>query len=208
MEAHWESMNGAPLILFAIPDMEEERNHFEIVIPKAASLILTHDLNGRVTGLKEFPAENRPRVAWVFYCFRLMMGIGVLMLVAGWTGLVQTWRGRLEQTGWLLKFLPWMIPSGFIAMLAGWFTTEIGRQPWVVYGLMRTSEAVTPLPAASVAWSLAMFVLVYGAVFGAGLYYIIRLVNKGPVEVEEPRTGGATPSRPMSASSYVFGEKD
>ena len=208
MEAHWESMDGAPLILFAIPDMKEERNRFEVAIPKAGSLILKHDPNGRVTGLKEFAPEDRPKVAWVFYCFRLMVGIGVLMLVAAWTGAVQLWRGRLEQTGWLLRLLPWMIPSGFVALLAGWFTTEIGRQPWVVYGLMRTSEAVTPLPAASVAWSLAMFVLVYGVVFGAGLYYIIRLVNKGPSEVEEPRESGATPSRPMSASSYVFGEND
>ena len=208
MEAHWKSMTGAPFIVFAVPDMEEERNRFEIAIPKVGSLILKHDIDGRVTGLEEFPPEDRPSVGWVFYCFRLMMGIGVLMLVAGWAGVVQLRRGRLEQTTWLLRLLQWMIPSGFVALLAGWFTTEIGRQPWVVYGLMRTSEAVTPLPPGGVASSLALFVLVYGGVFGAGLYYLARLVKRGPQEVEEAADATATPSRPMSASGYVFGEKD
>lgn len=208
MEAHWKSMSGAPFIVFAVPDMEEERNHFEIAIPKVASLILTHDIDGRVTGLEEFPPEDRPPVGWVFYCFRLMMGIGVLMLVAGWTGVVQLRRGRLERTTWLLRLLQWMIPSGFVALLAGWFTTEIGRQPWVVHGLMRTSEAVTPLPSGGVASSLALFVLIYGGVFGAGVYYLVRLVKKGPQEVEEGAHPTATPSRPMSASAYVFGEED
>jgi cytochrome d ubiquinol oxidase subunit I len=208
MEAHWTSMNGAPLILFAVPDPEQERNHFEIAIPKVASLILKHDLEGRVTGLKEFSPEDRPPVGWVFYCFRLMVGIGLLMLVAGWAGVVQLRRDRLERTTWLLRLLPWMIPSGFVAILAGWFTTEIGRQPWVVYGLMRTSEAVTPIPPGGVASSLALFVLVYGGVFGAGLYYLVRLVKKGPQDVEDAATAGATPARPMSASGYSFGEND
>ncbi|HUD96226.1 MAG TPA: cytochrome ubiquinol oxidase subunit I [Woeseiaceae bacterium] len=208
MEAHWESRTGAPLILFAIPDTSEERNAFEVAIPKLGSLILKHDVDGRVTGLKDFPPEERPSVGWVFYCFRIMVGTGVLMLIAGWWGSVQLWRGRLEQTKWLLKSLPWMIPSGFIALLAGWFTTEIGRQPYVVYGLMRTADAVSELPGAGVATSLLMFVAVYGAVFGAGLYYIIRLVKRGPQDVEPDDGSMATPARPMSASPYVFGEDD
>lgn len=206
MEAHWESQAGASLILFCIPDEQRERNRFEVSVPKLASLILKHDINGRVTGLKEFSANDRPPVKWVFYAFRIMMGIGVLMLVAGWSGVIQLWRGKLDRTGWLLKLLTWMTPSGFIALLAGWITTEVGRQPYVVYGLLRTADAVSPLPAGSVASSLAMFLLVYGGVFGAGLYYIVRLVGQGPLNVPEKEKGSPTPSRPMSA--YSFGDAD
>jgi cytochrome d ubiquinol oxidase subunit I len=137
-----------------------------------------------------------------------MVGIGLMMLIAGWAGIVQLWRGRLEQTKWLLKLLPWMTPSGFVALLAGWFTTEIGRQPYVVYGLMRTADAVSQLPGAGVATSLLMFVVVYVGVFGAGLYYIVRLVKKGPQDIEQDDNSMATPSRPMSASPYVFGDDD
>lgn len=208
MEAHWESQNGAPLILFAIPNSKEERNSFELSIPKLGSLVLTHDLDGRVTGLKEFPPEERPSVGWVFYCFRVMVGIGLLMLVASWSGIVQLWRGRLEQTSWLLKLLRALAPSGFIALLAGWFTTEIGRQPYVVYGLMRTEDAVSNLPAAGVATSLVLFVLVYGGVFGAGLYYMLRLVRKGPQQVDPNDDSMPTPSRPLSASPYAFEDND
>ena len=205
MEAHWETRRGAPLVLFAIPDAEQEKNHFEVSIPKLGSLILGHDLQAEVTGLEAFPPAERPPVKWVFYCFRLMVGIGLLMLFVGWCGAVQQWRGRLEQTTWLLRLTSNMAPAGFIALLAGWFTTEIGRQPYVVYGLMRTADAVSPLPAGSVAWSLAMFLLVYGGVFGAGLYYILRLVRKGPLTVEPPPPEDATPQRPMSAANYSFG---
>jgi cytochrome d ubiquinol oxidase subunit I len=208
MEAHWESRTGAPLILFAIPDSSRERNTFEVAIPKLGSLVLKQDVDGRVTGLKDFPPEERPSVGWVFYCFRIMVGIGLMMLIAGWAGIVQLWRGRLEQTKWLLKLLPWMTPSGFVALLAGWFTTEIGRQPYVVYGLMRTADAVSQLPGAGVATSLLMFVVVYVGVFGAGLYYIVRLVKKGPQDIEQDDNSMATPSRPMSASPYVFGDDD
>lgn len=208
MEAHWESRTGAPLILFAVPDVENERNRLEIALPGLGSLILKHDIEGRVTGLKDFPRSERPPVTWVFYCFRVMVGIGLLMLFAGWFGAVQLWRGKLERTTWLLRLLSWMVPAGFVALLAGWFTTEIGRQPWVVYGLMRTAEAVSPLPAASVGTSLALFVLVYGGAFGAGLYYIVRLVARGPLDVETTPEGGATPSRPISAATYTFGERD
>ena len=199
IEAHWESQAGAPLILFAWPDEAAERNRFEVSIPKLGSLVLKHDLNAAVTGLKEFPKEERPSVPWVFYCFRVMIGIGLLMLAAAWGGLVQLLRGQLTETRWLLRLLPWMIPSGFIALLAGWFTTEIGRQPYVVYGLMRTADAVSALPGASVATTLAMFIAVYGGVFGAGVYYITRLVRSGPLEVEPVDHSAATPARPLSA---------
>ena len=197
IEAHWETRTGAPLVLFAWPDEAAETNRFEIAIPKLASLILHHDLNAEVTGLKEFAPEERPSVPWVFYCFRVMVGLGLLMLFLGWAGLIQLVRGKLLETRWLLRVLPWMIPSGFVALLAGWFTTEIGRQPYVIYGLMRTADAVSRVPGASVATSLTLFVLVYGGIFGAGVYYIARLIRKGPLEVEPEPHGRA--ARPLSA---------
>jgi cytochrome d ubiquinol oxidase subunit I len=205
IEAHWESRAGAPLILFAWPDQQAERNRFEIGVPKLGSLILHHDVDARVTGLEEFPRSERPPVVPVFYAFRAMVGIGLAMLCVAWAGLVQLVRGKLERTDWLLRVLPWMIPSGFLALLAGWFTTEIGRQPYVVHGLMRTADAVSRLPGASVATTLLLFLLVYGGVFGAGIYYLVRLVRGGPPEIAteppKPRAGerAATPARPLGA---------
>jgi cytochrome d ubiquinol oxidase subunit I len=142
----------------------------------------------------------------VFYAFRAMVGIGLTMLFVAWTGLAQLLRGKLAETSWLLRVLPWMVPSGFCALLAGWFTTEIGRQPYVVYGLMRSADAVSPLPGASVATTLMLFLLVYGGVFGAGIYYIVRLVRAGPpaIVTEPPKLAAgaeraATPARPLGA---------
>lgn len=199
MEAHWESEPRAPLILFAIPDEENETNHFQLGIPGLGSLILEHDINAPVTGLKEFPRDERPPVAPVFWAFRIMVGLGVLMLFAAGAGVIQLIRGRLYETRWLLRLYTWLWPSGFIAVLAGWFTTEIGRQPWVVWGLMRTADAVSAVPGASVATSLLLFFLVYGVVFGAGIYYLLQLIRSGPGEVEgEPEQG--TPRRPLSAA--------
>ncbi len=199
MEAHWESEPRAPLILFAIPDEENETNHFQLGIPGLGSLILEHDINAPVTGLKEFPAEERPPVAPVFWAFRIMVGLGVLMLFAAGAGVVQLIRGRLYETRWLLKLYSWMWPTGFIAVLAGWFTTEIGRQPWVVWELQTTADALSPVPGASVATSLLLFFLVYGVVFGAGIYYLLQLIRSGPGEVEgEPEKG--TARRPLSAA--------
>jgi cytochrome bd ubiquinol oxidase subunit I len=124
-----------------------------------------------------------------------MVGLGLLMLFLAWSGLVQLVRGNLERTQWLLRALPWMIPSGFVALLAGWCTTEIGRQPYVVYGLMRTAEAVSAVPGAAVATTLLLFVVVYGGVFGAGIYYLVRLVRTGPADVD--RVPEATAARPL-----------
>jgi cytochrome bd ubiquinol oxidase subunit I len=195
MEAHWETRARAPLILFAWPDETAERNRLELAIPALGSLILKHDTEAVVTGLDRFPADARPPVAPVFYSFRIMVGLGLLMLFLAWSGLVQLVRGKLEGTEWLLRVLPWMIPSGFVALLAGWCTTEIGRQPYVVYGLMRTAEAVSAVPGAAVATTLALFVAVYGGVFGAGIYYLTRLVRAGPGEVDRASVG--TPARPL-----------
>jgi cytochrome bd ubiquinol oxidase subunit I len=205
MEAHWESQTGAPLILFAVPDQDAESNRFELAIPKLGSLILRHDVDGRVAGLKDFPREERPPVAWVFYSFRVMVGIGLVMLAVAWTGLFKLWRGTLTETSRLLRILTWMIPSGFIALLAGWLTTETGRQPYLIYGLMRTAEGVSAVPGSSVGLTLLLFIGVYGGVFGAGIYYLARVVRTGPLYVEtEDR--GATASRPLGVPTVSLEE--
>jgi len=198
MEGNWESRTNAPLLLFAVPDQEAERNRFEIGIPGLASLILQHDFGGRIAGLKDFPPDERPPVAWVFYSFRVMVGLGVIMLFTAWVGLAYLRRGTLEQTRWLLRLFRYVAPAGLLALLAGWFTTEIGRQPYLVYGLMRTAEGVSPVPGTSVGTSLALFVLVYGGVFGAGTYYVRRLIRTGPLEVTPSGRTAPTPARPLS----------
>ena len=203
LEAHWETRAGAPLILFAWPDEDAERNRLEIAVPKLGSLILKHDVGATVKGLKDFARADRPPVLPIFFSFRVMVGIGFLMLGVAWAGLVQLARGRLVETRWLQRVLPWLMPVGFVALLAGWVTTEVGRQPYVVYGLMRTAEAVSAVPAASVAATLALFVGVYGGVFGAGVYYMARLVRSGPPEVDggprAPAGSHGTPARPLRA---------
>jgi cytochrome d ubiquinol oxidase subunit I len=194
VEAHWETRAGAPLVLFAWPDGAAERNRFAIEVPKLGSLILRHDVDATITGLKDFPRADRPPVVAPFFAFRAMVGIGLLMLTVAWSGLVQLLRGKLIGTRWLLRVLPWMMPSGFVAVLSGWVVTEVGRQPYVVYGLMRTSEAVSAVPAGNVATTLALFVVVYGVVFGAGIHYIAKLVRAGPGEIEmEPHGTAARP---------------
>jgi cytochrome d ubiquinol oxidase subunit I len=181
MEGHWEPRQGAPMILFALPDQAGETNHFEVAIPKLGSLILTHELDGAVPGLKQWPPEDRPYVPLVFFSFRLMVAIGFLMLAVAVVSVALRLRGRLYETRWFHKLSVACLPIGFVAMLAGWVTTESGRQPWVVYNLMRTADAVTPaLTGSAVATSLAAFVIVYGLIFPAGVYYMVRLVQRGP----------------------------
>ncbi|ROO31855.1 cytochrome ubiquinol oxidase subunit I [Salinisphaera orenii] len=200
MEAHWETERGAALALFAWPDAEAETNHYEIALPNVASLILTHEWNGELTGLKDFPRDERPPVAPIFFSFRIMVGLGLLMLVAGVTGLWLAFRRRLYDSPRYHRFLVAMAPSGFVAVLAGWITTEIGRQPYTVYGLMRTSDSLSPVAAPSVAATLVTFVVVYGIVFGAGLYYILRIIRTGPErrpDVTQSETP-ATPARPLA----------
>jgi cytochrome d ubiquinol oxidase subunit I len=207
MEGHWVPRQGAPMILFALPDQEAADNRFEIAIPKLGSLILTHDLDGAVPGLKQWPPEDRPYVPLVFFSFRLMVALGFLMLAVAGAGLWLRLRGRLYDTRWFHKVAVACIPIGFVALLAGWVTTEAGRQPWVVYGLMRTADAVTPaLTAGAVATSLAAFVIVYGLIFPAGVYYMVRLVQRGPQPVPGitgPAEGDVPhrrAARPLSAS--------
>jgi cytochrome d ubiquinol oxidase subunit I len=180
MEGLWETQRGAPLVLFGMPDQQEETTKYAIEIPKLSSLILTHDLDGEVKGLKEWPAEDRPPVAVVFWSFRLMVGVGMLMIATGVIAIILYFRKRLFDTRWFQYWCMALTPSGFISVLAGWFVTEVGRQPWIVQGLMRTSDATSPVAGTSIAISLTAFVIVYGFVFGAGSFYILKLIGKGP----------------------------
>jgi len=180
MEGLWETQRGAPLVLFGWPDQEEETTKYALEIPKMSSLILTHDLDGEVKGLKEWPREDRPPAAWVFWSFRIMVGIGMLMIATGVIAIVLYFRKRLFDTRWFQLWCMALTPIGFLAVLAGWFVTEVGRQPWIVQGLMRTSDATSPVPGTSIAISLTAFVIIYIFVFGAGSYYILKLIGKGP----------------------------
>ena len=180
MEGVWDTEKGAGLRLFAWPDQDKEMNHYEIIIPKLASLILTHDLNGEIKGLKEWAKADRPPVAWVFWSFRVMVGIGLLMILLGFVSAIYYFRGKLFTSRFLKAWWMLMMPSGFVAVLAGWFVTEIGRQPYTAYGIIRTAESVSPaIIGPQVAWSLLAFVVMYTLVFGAGSYYILKLIGKG-----------------------------
>ena len=189
MEAVWDTERGAPLLLFAWPDTKAEANRHAIGIPKLGSLIITHDFDGEIKGLKSVPASERPPVAPVFFGFRVMVGMGVLMLlVTAWSA--WRWRqGRLLQAPHLLRAWSLLTPAGFIAVLAGWYTTEIGRQPYVIQGLMRTSEAATQVPLASVVTSLATFGSIYLFVFTAGSWYLFKLLRRGPQPLSDQDLG-------------------
>jgi cytochrome d ubiquinol oxidase subunit I len=183
MEGHYETQRGAPLILFGIPDDEAEVTRYQLALPKVGSLILTHGLDGEVPGLKSFPKDGRPPAEIVFWSFRIMVAIGFAMLALGLWSLLVRWRGRLAQDRWLQRASVIMGPAGFGAVIAGWITTEVGRQPWTVYGQMTTAQSVSPIDAPAVGASLVAFIIVYFAVFGAGTFYILRLMGK---QVEAP----------------------
>ncbi len=201
MEGHYDSHpDGAPLILFGIPNEAEQRMDHAVQIPRLGSLILKHDLNAPLDGLDAFPANERPPVVIPFFAFRIMVGIGFLMLGVGLWSLWARWRGTLHTDVWLHRAAVAMGPSGLVAVLAGWFTTEVGRQPFTVYGLMRTSESLSPVEAPAVGASLIAFVIVYFIVFGAGVFYLFRLFRRVPVLEEDHeldkgpiRTAGITP---------------
>jgi cytochrome bd ubiquinol oxidase subunit I len=200
MEGHWRNSGPAELILFGIPDQDRELNHAEIAIPRLGSLILTHDPNGRYAGLKDFPKADRPPVWPVFFAFRIMVGIGVLLILLGLTGAFLWRRGKLFTTRWYLQVATYSWPVGFVAILAGWVTTEVGRQPYVAYGILRTEHALSPVGAGTVTASLVAFVLVYMVVFSVGIYYIRRLVLGGPkpAAVSHGVLPHGLPNRPLS----------
>ncbi len=213
MEGHWENHpgEGVPLLLFGLPNMQAERTDYAVGIPRLGSLILTHSLDGQIPGLKEFAREDRPNAAIVFWSFRVMVGLGVLMLLLGLWALLLRRKDKIFASKLFLRCALVMGPSGLIAILAGWFTTEIGRQPWVIYGVMRTSEGVSAHDASQVGLTLALFVIVYFVVFGAGTMYGLQLIAKGPQTQEgqaEPHGGPGQPRQPMrpiSAASEGLG---
>jgi cytochrome d ubiquinol oxidase subunit I len=180
MEGDWETRRGQPLVLFAWPNERTESNDHEISIPKLGSLILTHDWDGEVVGLKSVPPEERPPVPIVFFAFRVMVGIGVILLAIVLTGAVLRWRGRMYDTRWFSIACAFSSPLPFVAVLAGWIVTESGRQPYVVYGLLRTADAVSPVASAAVFGSLMLFVIVYTVLLFAFFLYAARLVLRGP----------------------------
>ncbi|HZF94957.1 MAG TPA: cytochrome ubiquinol oxidase subunit I [Allosphingosinicella sp.] len=207
MEGHFESHpDGAPLILFGIPDSEAETVHAAVAIPNLSSLILHHDWNAPVEGLKTVPRDRRPPVGIVFWSFRIMVGMGMLMLLLGLWSLLARLRKGLYDWTWFHRFALLMGPSGFVAVIAGWVTTEVGRQPWVIYGLLRTRDAVSPIAAPGVTGSLAAFAIVYFAVFSAGILYILRLMRAPPTADEHEmarapiRTAGITPASEVRGS--------
>jgi len=197
MEGHFESHpDGAPLILFGIPDQEAGQVHSALSVPKASSLILKHDLNAPMNGLDTVDRANWPYVPVVFWSFRIMVGLGFLMLGLGAFSLLARFRGTLYDWRPLHRFALAMGPAGFIAVIAGWVTTEGGRQPFTVYGLLRTAASASPLEAPAVAASLLSFIAIYFIVFGAGTGYILKLMGKAPHQGETgPETGPDHPVR-------------
>lgn len=212
MEGHYDSHpHGAPLILFGIPNEEEKRIDYAIEIPKLSSLILKHHLDAPMDGLDTIPDDEEPPVAIVFWSFRVMVGLGFAMLGLGLWSLWARWKGQLFTTTWLHRAAIVMGPTGFVAVLAGWITTEVGRQPYTIYGLLRTSDSLAPVDAPAVAASLVAFIIVYFFVFGAGTYYILRLMNKRPSTPKHDlsdgptRAAGITPA-PQIADNFIPGE--
>ena len=208
MEGHYQSHpNGAPLILFGMPDQDEARVKYALQIPKLSSLILKHSLDAPLAGLDTVPRAEWPPVSVTFWAFRIMVGIGFLILGLGMISLWMRWRGQLYESRPIHIYALAMGPAGFIAVLAGWITTETGRQPYTVYGLLRTSDSVSPLAAPAVGWSLVAFIIVYTIVFAAGTAYIFRLMKQpphqgeeGPRDTEPSHAAGITP-----ASSAIRG---
>lgn len=183
IEGHWDNATkeATPLILFGIPDMAEEKTKYAIEIPYLGSLILTHSLDKQIPALKSFAPEDRPNSSIIFWSFRVMAGLGMLMICLGLLSIILRKKKRLYHSPLFLRFALLMGPTGLIAILAGWFTTEIGRQPWVVYGLQRTKDAVSAHGDIQMSLSLLAFILVYFSVFGIGYFYMVHLMKKGPV---------------------------
>ena len=203
MEAHWDGSKPGKLVLFALPDEEAETNNYEVAIPGGASLILTHKIDGLFPGLKDFAKEDRPPVTPVFFAFRIMVGIGMVMIAIGLIGAFLWWRGSLFNARWYLWPTQHTWPLGFIAILAGWWVTETGRQPWLATGILRTADAASPVSFEAVLTSLILFIVVYTAVFSMGIYYINRLIEKGPQGSSVTTDGAdtAVPSRPLSGAA-------
>ncbi len=205
MEGHYQSSpQGAPLILFGLPNDQTRHVDYAIEIPKLGSLILKHELNAPLAGLDSIPQNMWPPVAIVFWSFRIMVGIGFAMLGIGMWSLWARYRKRLYQSPWLHRCAVLAGPSGFVAVLAGWATTEVGRQPFTIYGLLRTADSASSLAAPAVATSLLAFIVVYFAVFGAGTYYLLKLMAQPPHPHESlPDDTLHGPTKPAAAKALV-----
>jgi len=212
IEGHFETHKGAPLVLFGIPDDKAETTHFVIEIPKLGSLILGHSLDAEILGLKAFPPEERPPALIPFFTFRLMVSLGLLMLAVGVWSLWARFRGTLYDGKWLQRAAIAMGPSGFVAVLAGWYTTEVGRQPYTVYGVLRTSDSLSNVDAQAIGASLIAFIIVYFIVFGAGVFYMLRLALRTPngedheIEHAPTRAAGITPAIQIEAMGGNHGD--
>jgi len=208
MEGDFEpSPDGAPLILFGLPDEESATVRYKVAIPKLGSLVLKHDPNAPLPGLTDYPREEWPPVAVVFWSFRVMVAIGFAMLALGLWSLVARHRKRLYQSPALHRAAVLMGPAGFVAVIAGWITTEVGRQPYTVYGLMKTVDSASPLDAPAVATSLIAFIAVYSAIFGMGIYYLLRMMANPPHRGETAppnvptHAAGITPASSLEATN-------
>jgi cytochrome d ubiquinol oxidase subunit I len=199
MEGHFEGHTGAPLILFGIPDMEHARIDYAVQIPHLSSLILTHTWNGKLQGLDSWPRADWPDVGIVFWSFRIMVGLGSLMVVAGAASLWLRWRRELYENRWLQMAMVAMGPAGLVALLAGWVTTEVGRQPYTVYGMLRTADSVSPIGAPGLGVSLAAFAVVYLTVFGAGVGYMLKIMARPPM----PGEAAPTHDAPVRAAGFT-----
>jgi cytochrome d ubiquinol oxidase subunit I len=206
MEGHWDGSKPGDFYIFAWPNESAGRNDFALAIPRAGSLVITHDPNGLFPGLDSVPAADRPPVPLVFFAFRLMILIGFAMVATGWVGSWLWWRGRLFDANWFLRPAANVWWAGFVAVIAGWTVTESGRQPWLVQGLLRTADAISPVPGGSVLATLLLFVLVYGIVFSMGIYYINRLIHMGPTGPSIAPSEHGVPSRPLSAAEEAARE--
>lgn len=187
IEGHYETQSGAPLVLFGIPNDKTQTTDYAIEIPILGSLILSHRADGEIKGLKEWAPADRPPALMPFLTFRIMVGLGLLMLGVGLWSLWARWRGKLYDSPWLQRAVLAMGPSGYIAVLAGWYTTEVGRQPYTVYGLVRTADSLSNVDAAAVGTSLIAFIVVYFVVFGAGVFYMLRMMSRPPLGQDELR---------------------
>jgi len=191
MEGNWERGGNKPLYLFGWPNEETETTDYGITVPGGASWILTGSVDGEIPGLRDVTKEERPPVAIVFWSFRVMVGLGMAMILTGLVGALLYLSGKLYTAKPFQVWCIMMAPSGFLALLGGWFVTEIGRQPYTAYGVIHTAESVSPVLGEHVALSLLAFIVVYTFVFGAGMYYIFKLIRKGPDHVKESEAYGA-----------------
>jgi cytochrome bd ubiquinol oxidase subunit I len=209
MEGLWDTGRGVPASLIGWPDAAQERNLYEIAVPHLGSLYLTHSWDGEVKGLKDFPPDQRPPVAIVYFAFRVMVGIAILMLLIVITGFVLMARRRLYDAHWYLRICQFAACFGFIAVLAGWTTTEVGRQPWTIYGLFRTADSVSPsLTGPDVLLSLSLYVIVYLLIYPVGLGLMLRLVRRGPAGEDEPTpVASGRPHEPFDALAPAAPER-